>query len=70
MDMMKDGEEEVDLKKVGCVRQDMREMSVSDEMTSDRGEWSKRTCCADLNWEKGRKKKKILHSIIQKRPQI
>jgi hypothetical protein len=32
---------------IDCVRQDMREMAVSDEMTSDRGEWTKRTCCAD-----------------------
>jgi hypothetical protein len=49
MNMWKDGEEEVDLKKDGidCVRQDMREMAVSDEMTSDRRERRKRTCCAD-----------------------
>jgi hypothetical protein len=47
--MWKDGEEEVDLKKwIECVRQNMREVAVSDEMTSDRGEWRKRTCCADL----------------------
>jgi hypothetical protein len=34
---IKDGEEEVDLKKkeIDCVRQDMREMAVSDEITSD-----------------------------------
>jgi hypothetical protein len=34
---------------IDCVRQDMREkaVTVSDEMTSDRGEWLKRTCCAD-----------------------
>jgi hypothetical protein len=39
--MWKDEEEEVDLKRrwIECVRQDMREMAVSDEMTSDRGEW-------------------------------
>jgi hypothetical protein len=37
--MWKDGEEEVDLKNwIYCVRQDMREMAVSDEMTSDIGE--------------------------------
>jgi hypothetical protein len=42
------------------VRQDLREMAVSDEMMSDNGEWRKRTCCSDpLNWEKGRKKKKL-----------
>jgi hypothetical protein len=32
---------------IDCVRQDMRKMAVS-EMTSDRGEWRKRACCADL----------------------
>jgi hypothetical protein len=32
---------------IDCVRQDMKEMAVSDEMMSDRGEWRKRTCCAD-----------------------
>jgi hypothetical protein len=32
---------------IGCVRQDMREMAVTDEIMSDRGEWWKRTCCAD-----------------------
>jgi hypothetical protein len=36
----------------------MREMPVSDEMTSDRGEWRETTCCADP--DKGRNKKKIL----------
>jgi hypothetical protein len=37
--MWKDGEEEINLKKIwiGCVRQNMREMTVRDEMTSDRG---------------------------------
>jgi hypothetical protein len=25
----------------------MREMAVSDEMTSDRGKWREKTCCAD-----------------------
>jgi hypothetical protein len=32
---------------IDCVRQDMREMAVSDEMASDRGKWRKRTCCVD-----------------------
>jgi hypothetical protein len=32
---------------IDCVRQDMREMVVSDEMASDRGEWREKTCCAD-----------------------
>jgi hypothetical protein len=32
---------------IDCVRQDTREMALSDEMTSDRKEWRKRTCCAD-----------------------
>jgi hypothetical protein len=39
----------------------MIQMAVSDEMTSDRGEWREKTCYADppqVNWEKGRKKKK------------
>jgi hypothetical protein len=47
--MWKDGEKEVDLKKrwIDCVRQDMREIAVSDEKTSKRGEWSKKTYYAD-----------------------
>jgi hypothetical protein len=47
--MWKDGEEKVDLKKrwIDCVRQDMREMTVSDEMTSDRGECRQKTCYVD-----------------------
>jgi hypothetical protein len=32
---------------VDFMRQDMRQTAVSDEMTSDRGKWWKRTCCAD-----------------------
>jgi hypothetical protein len=32
---------------IDCVRQDMSEMAVSDEMTSDRGEWREKTYCAD-----------------------
>jgi hypothetical protein len=44
---------------IDCVRQDMGEMAVSDEMTSDRGEWRKKTWWDDPNWEKSRKKKKI-----------
>jgi hypothetical protein len=32
---------------VDYVRQGMREMAVSDEMTNDRGDWRERTCCAD-----------------------
>jgi hypothetical protein len=48
--MWKDGEEEVDIKINGLCRQDMREMAVSDEMTSDRGEWREKTYCADHKW--------------------
>jgi hypothetical protein len=44
--MWKDGEEQIDQKK-DSVKQDMRQMVVSEEMTSDRGKWWKRTCCAD-----------------------
>jgi hypothetical protein len=29
------------------VRQDMREIAVTDKMTSDREEWREKTCCAD-----------------------
>jgi hypothetical protein len=49
--MWKDEKEETDLKKrwIDCVRQDMRKMAVSDEMTSDRSEWREKTCCADPN---------------------
>jgi hypothetical protein len=32
---------------IDCVRQDIREIAVSDKMTSDRGEWSEKTCCID-----------------------
>jgi hypothetical protein len=32
---------------IDSVRQDMREMAVSEEITSDRGKWWKRTCCTD-----------------------
>jgi hypothetical protein len=41
----------------------MREMAVSEEMTSDREKWWKRPCCADpkMKWEKGRKKKIYIH---------
>jgi hypothetical protein len=40
--------EEIDQKKwIDCVRQDVREKAVSDEKTSDRGEWRERTCYAD-----------------------
>jgi hypothetical protein len=30
-----------------CVKDDMRIKGVSMEMTSDRREWKKKTCCAD-----------------------
>jgi hypothetical protein len=64
---MKDGEEEVNLKKDGLSVWGMREMAVSDEMTSDR-EWREKTCCADPKWvgkRSGRKNNKInLTSII------
>jgi hypothetical protein len=32
---------------IDSVKQDMREMAVSDEMMSDRGKWKEKTCCAD-----------------------
>jgi hypothetical protein len=35
---------------IDCVRQGMREMAVSDEMTSDRGEWRVKSCCADRKY--------------------
>jgi hypothetical protein len=38
----------------------MREMTMSDEMTSDRDEWSE----DEVSWEKGRKKKYRLHIRI------
>ena len=31
----------------GCVRDDMARKGLTDEMTSDRNEWRKKTCCAD-----------------------
>jgi hypothetical protein len=31
---------------IDSVKQDMRETAVSEEMTSDREKWWKRTCCA------------------------
>jgi hypothetical protein len=44
--MWKDGEEEVELKTwIDCVRQNMSEMAVSDEMTSDRRELREKTYC-------------------------
>jgi hypothetical protein len=33
-----------------CVKEDMRIKGVSMEMTSDRREWKKKTCCADPTW--------------------
>ena len=30
-----------------CVRDDMNEKGVNDSVTFDRGEWKKKTCCAD-----------------------
>jgi hypothetical protein len=32
---------------IDCVRQYMREMDISDQMTTDREQWKKKTCCAD-----------------------
>jgi hypothetical protein len=32
---------------INCVRQDTREMAVSDEMTSDTGVWREKICRAD-----------------------
>jgi hypothetical protein len=48
--MWKDGEEE-------SVRQDMREMVVSDEMTSDRMDGENMLRRPQVSWEKGRKKR-------------
>jgi hypothetical protein len=39
--------EEVDLRKAGWTKDNMRIKRVSVEMTSDRREWKKKTCCAD-----------------------
>ena len=30
-----------------CLRNDMKEKGGNDTVTSDRGEWKKKTCCAD-----------------------
>ena len=30
-----------------CVRNDMKDKGVNDSVTVDRGEWKKKTCCAD-----------------------
>jgi hypothetical protein len=39
---------------IGCVQHDMKIKGVSMEMTSDRREWKKKTCCADpIWWDKG-----------------
>ncbi|KAL4703169.1 hypothetical protein ACJJTC_012083 [Scirpophaga incertulas] len=32
---------------IECVNSDMRVKEVDDELTSDRGEWKRKTCCAD-----------------------
>jgi hypothetical protein len=45
--MWKDGEEGATQRVIDCVRQNVREMAVSYEMTSDRGEWMEKTCCVD-----------------------
>ena len=44
-----DGEEGEGQRKdaMDCVRDDMNEKGVNDSVTSDRGEWKKKTCCAD-----------------------
>jgi hypothetical protein len=34
-------------RRMDCVKDDMRIKRVSMEMTSDRREWKKKTCCAD-----------------------
>jgi hypothetical protein len=47
-----------------CVRQDMRDVAVSDDMTSDRGEWRQKTCCADpklIGKKAGRRRIPIIH---------
>jgi hypothetical protein len=37
-----------------CVKDDIKITGVSLEMTSDRREWKKKTCCADpTKWDKG-----------------
>jgi hypothetical protein len=50
--MWKDGEEDVNLKKIYCIRQDMRGMAVSEKMTSDRGEWREKIRRPQVNWQK------------------
>jgi predicted 2-oxoglutarate/Fe(II)-dependent dioxygenase YbiX len=45
--MMSMNLEEVALRRNNCVKDDMRIKVVSMEMTSDRREWKKKTCCAD-----------------------
>jgi hypothetical protein len=34
-------------RRIGCMKDDIRIKGVSMEMTSDRREWKKKTCCAD-----------------------
>jgi hypothetical protein len=48
---------------IDSVKQDMREVAVSEEMTSDRGKWWKRMSSSTLNWKQGRKKKKKKKSV-------
>jgi hypothetical protein len=33
---------------INCLRQGMRQMAMSDEMTSDREKWREKICCANL----------------------
>jgi hypothetical protein len=39
---------------INCVRQDMREMDVSDKITTDREEWKKDMLRRPYTWDKGR----------------
>jgi hypothetical protein len=39
-----------------CVKNDLKIKGMSMEMTSDRREWKKKTCCADPTyWDRGRR---------------
>jgi hypothetical protein len=45
------------------VRQDVREMDVSDEMTSDRGQWEKRHATPTLN-ELGQGQEEVFNEML------
>jgi hypothetical protein len=45
--IMIDGEEEFYVQKLDGLCETGREMDMTDEMTTDRGDWERKTCCAD-----------------------